>query len=50
MSVTPPFFIAVATGRHSIADLAAAGASTVLADLTDTPALLAALDPGEPSQ
>jgi phosphoglycolate phosphatase len=42
--------IAVATGRHSPADLAAAGASTLLADLTDTSALLAALYLAEPSQ
>jgi phosphoglycolate phosphatase len=42
--------IAVATGRHSPADLAAAGANTVLADLTETSALLAALYPGEPTQ
>jgi phosphoglycolate phosphatase len=42
--------IAVATGRFSPGDLAAAGASTVLADLTSTAALIAALYPGEPAQ
>ncbi len=35
--------IAVATGKDSIDGLAAAGADTVFADLTDTPALLAAI-------
>jgi phosphoglycolate phosphatase len=35
--------IAVATGREPAADLAAAGADTVLADLTNTTALLAAI-------
>ena len=35
--------IAVATGKDSAADLAAAGADTVLADLTDTTAVLAAI-------
>jgi phosphoglycolate phosphatase-like HAD superfamily hydrolase len=35
--------IAVATGKDSVDDLAAAGAGTVLADLTDTSALLAAI-------
>ncbi len=35
--------IAVATGSDSAADLAAAGADTVLDDLTDTPAVLAAI-------
>jgi phosphoglycolate phosphatase len=42
--------IAVASGHHSTADLAAAGASTVLTDLSDTHALLATLHPHEPSQ
>jgi phosphoglycolate phosphatase len=42
--------IAVATGNSSVDDLAAAGAPTALADLTDTSALLAALYPGEPAQ
>jgi phosphoglycolate phosphatase len=42
--------IAVATGSSSADDLAAAGASNVLADLTSTTALLAALYPGEPAQ
>jgi hypothetical protein len=37
--------ITVATGRHTIADLAAAGASTALADLTDTTVLIAGLYP-----
>ena len=35
--------IAVATGKDSAADLAAAGADTVLPDLTDTAAVLAAI-------
>jgi phosphoglycolate phosphatase-like HAD superfamily hydrolase len=35
--------IAVATGRDTAADLAKAGAPTVLTDLTDTPAVLAAI-------
>ena len=35
--------IAVATGRETAADLAAAGASTVLPDLTDTSAVVAAI-------
>ena len=35
--------IAVATGRDSVDDLAAAGAGTVFADLTDTAALLNAI-------
>jgi len=42
--------IAVATGNSSTNDLTAAGASNVLADLTSTTALLAALYPGEPTQ
>jgi phosphoglycolate phosphatase-like HAD superfamily hydrolase len=42
--------IAVATGRDSADDLAAAGADTVLADLTSTADLLAAIYPGEPPQ
>ncbi len=42
--------IAVATGRDSTDDLAAAGADTVLADLISTTALLAAIYPSEPSQ
>jgi phosphoglycolate phosphatase-like HAD superfamily hydrolase len=42
--------IAVATGRDSTGDLAAAGAETVLADLTSTTVLLAAIYPGEPAQ
>jgi phosphoglycolate phosphatase-like HAD superfamily hydrolase len=42
--------IAVATGNSSTDDLAAAGASNVLADLTSTSALLAMLYPGEPTQ
>ena len=42
--------IAVATGRDSTDDLAAAGADTVLADLTSTTALLAAIYPDEPPQ
>lgn len=41
--------IAVATGASSVAELAAAGAGTVLPDLTSTTALLAALWPAEPS-
>jgi phosphoglycolate phosphatase-like HAD superfamily hydrolase len=40
--------IAVATGKHTTADLA--DADTVLADLTDTPALTAALYPDEQAQ
>jgi phosphoglycolate phosphatase-like HAD superfamily hydrolase len=39
--------IAVATGKDTAADLAAAGADTVLSDLTDTPAVLVAIY-GEP--
>ena len=35
--------IAVATGKDTAADLAEAGADTVLPDLTDTPAVLAAI-------
>lgn len=35
--------IAVATGKDTAADLSAAGAGKVLADLTDTPAVLAAI-------
>jgi phosphoglycolate phosphatase-like HAD superfamily hydrolase len=35
--------IAVATGKDSAADLTAAGADTVLTDLSDTPAVLAAI-------
>lgn len=35
--------IAVATGKDTAADLAAAGADIVLPDLTDTPAILAAI-------
>jgi phosphoglycolate phosphatase len=35
--------IAVATGKDSGADLSTAGADTVLADLTDTPAVVAAI-------
>ncbi len=35
--------IAVATGKHTTADLFAAGADTVLPNLTDTPAVLAAI-------
>jgi len=42
--------IAVATGSFSTDDLAAAGASTVLPDLTDASALIAALYPAEPAQ
>jgi phosphoglycolate phosphatase len=42
--------IAVATGRSTAAELAAAGASTVLPDLTSTAALLAVVCPGEPPQ
>jgi phosphoglycolate phosphatase len=42
--------VAVATGKFSADDLAAAGAGTVLADLTSTTALLAALYAGEPAQ
>lgn len=42
--------IAVATGRDSADALAAAGADTVLADLTSTAAVLAAIYPGEPPQ
>lgn len=34
---------AVATGKDTAADLAAAGADTVLPDLTDTPGVLAAI-------
>jgi phosphoglycolate phosphatase len=41
--------IAVATGNFSTDDLAAAGASTILADLTSTAALLAAIYPDEPA-
>ncbi|HEY3732359.1 MAG TPA: haloacid dehalogenase-like hydrolase [Streptosporangiaceae bacterium] len=40
--------IAVATGKDSTADLAAAGADTVFADLTDTAALLAAIHGNQP--
>ncbi|MGH3763260.1 HAD family hydrolase [Actinophytocola sp.] len=35
--------VGVATGRHSVDQLADAGADAVLSDLTDTPAVLAAL-------
>jgi phosphoglycolate phosphatase len=42
--------IAVATGNYSTDDLATAGATTVLADLSSTTAVLAALYPGEPTQ
>ena len=35
--------IAVATGKNSVADLAEAGAGTVLPDLTDTPSVVAAV-------
>jgi phosphoglycolate phosphatase-like HAD superfamily hydrolase len=42
--------IAVATGRHTVADLAAAGASDVLADLSDTQAFVAILYRGESPQ
>jgi phosphoglycolate phosphatase len=35
--------VAVATGKESVADLTAAGADTVLADLTDTAAVVAAI-------
>jgi phosphoglycolate phosphatase-like HAD superfamily hydrolase len=35
--------VAVATGKDTAADLSAAGADTVLPDLTDTPAVLAAI-------
>jgi phosphoglycolate phosphatase-like HAD superfamily hydrolase len=42
--------IAVATGRSSTDELADAGAATVLADLTSTAALIAALYPAEPAQ
>jgi phosphoglycolate phosphatase-like HAD superfamily hydrolase len=35
--------VAVATGKDTPADLATAGADTVLPDLTDTPAILAAV-------
>jgi phosphoglycolate phosphatase len=42
--------IAVATGRESPEVLGAAGADTVLVDLTSTAALLAAIYPGEPPQ
>jgi phosphoglycolate phosphatase-like HAD superfamily hydrolase len=34
---------AVATGKDSATDLGAAGADTVLSDLTDTPAVVAAI-------
>lgn len=36
--------IAVATGKDTADDLAAAGADTILQDLSDTPAVLAAID------
>jgi phosphoglycolate phosphatase-like HAD superfamily hydrolase len=39
--------IAVATGKDTAAELSAAGAKTVLHDLTDTRAVLAAID-GQP--
>jgi phosphoglycolate phosphatase len=42
--------IAVATGDFSTSDLAAAGATTVLTDLTSINTLVAALYPGEPAQ
>lgn len=42
--------IAVATGKHTPEDLAAAGAATVLADLTSTAAFLEALLRAEPAQ
>lgn len=42
--------IAVATGNFSVEDLATAGATTVLTDLSNTAALLAALYPGETAQ
>jgi len=42
--------IAVATGEFDVHDLAAAGATTVLADLTSTTAFITALYPDEPSQ
>jgi phosphoglycolate phosphatase len=40
--------IAVATGSYSTAELAGAGAGTVLADLSDTPAFLAAVEASKP--
>jgi phosphoglycolate phosphatase len=42
--------IAVATGDFGTSDLAAAGATTVLADLTSIAALMSALYPDEPAQ
>lgn len=42
--------VAVATGSYSPQDLADAGAKTILADLTDTSALQAAIDASEPPQ
>lgn len=42
--------VAVATGRHTTDELAEAGAETVLADLTSTKTLLAAIYSGEPTQ
>jgi phosphoglycolate phosphatase len=42
--------IAVATGDHTIDDLATAGSSVVLADLIDTQAFMAALYYGKPPQ
>jgi phosphoglycolate phosphatase-like HAD superfamily hydrolase len=38
--------VAVASGEFSVADLTASGADAVLPDLTDTPAVLAAILPG----
>jgi len=46
----PARIIAVATGDFSVDDLAEAGAATVLADLTSTTALIAALYTAEPTQ
>jgi phosphoglycolate phosphatase len=40
--------IAVATGDHTVDELAAAGSSVVFRDLTDTPAFMAALYAGKP--
>lgn len=41
--------VAVATGKHSEAELAAVGADVVLGDLTDTERALAAIEAGRPS-
>jgi hypothetical protein len=40
----------VASGGYTIVDLAEAGATTVLADLTSTSALMDAIYPVEPGQ